>query len=239
MTTTPRGVPHPVAADPNDVPSDIEALAEWVDSNPGVLVVTTAQRNALLGADRWVGRVVYNTEFHTLDCWNGVVWQAIGLRDSTVSGWASLRTLGTGAGQAAAGNHGHDLASASITGVLPLDKTHPDVVRKSDDYFTPYAEHLTCLAFPPPNNQIWVKKVGRVATLRFDGTAYMTEPAPLPGFVTMNSAFHPSESVYSIGWSFVGDEPVRLDISAAGALSLPQSRQYGRVVGTVTYITAT
>lgn len=39
-----------------------------------------------------------------------------------VAGTASLRTLGTGAQQAAAGNHGHVLTGAEITGTLPIAK---------------------------------------------------------------------------------------------------------------------
>ena len=38
------------------------------------------------------------------------------------SGTPSMRTLGTGAAQAAAGNHGHALTDAGITGTLPISK---------------------------------------------------------------------------------------------------------------------
>ena len=233
MTTTTRGVPYPEPADPNDVPSDIEALAEWMDSNPGVLVVTTAQRNALLGADRWVGRVVYNTDFHTLDCWNGVVWQAIGLRDSTVAGWASLRTLGTGAGQAAAGNHGHDLASASITGVLPLAKAHADLVRTNDarlavtEVTVPLASGVTgtCSA----------RRDGRTVVVHVDVIV------PGSGQVgTLPAGYRPggTHGLYGLAWGFPGaGAPVRLDVSAAGVVSLPNAAA-GRAAGSLAFVTA-
>lgn len=59
--TTAKGAPYPVAADPNNVPADLEALARWVDARPGVTPMSTTARDALTGADLWNGRVIWNT----------------------------------------------------------------------------------------------------------------------------------------------------------------------------------
>lgn len=60
MVTTPKGVPYPASTDPNNVPLDLQRLADWVDARPGVAPLTTAQRDALAGVDLWNGRVIYN-----------------------------------------------------------------------------------------------------------------------------------------------------------------------------------
>lgn len=69
--TTTRGVPYPEATDNNNTPADLQALAEWVDAAPGIAVVTTTQRDALLV---WVGRHVWNTTTGQLERWNGAAW---------------------------------------------------------------------------------------------------------------------------------------------------------------------
>jgi hypothetical protein len=77
-TATAKGVPYPVDADPPDVPKDMGNLATWNDSNPGVAVMTTAQRDALAAAQRWVGRVIYNTTTTTHEGYSGTAWVPIG-----------------------------------------------------------------------------------------------------------------------------------------------------------------
>lgn len=77
-TTTIKGVPYPVDADPPDVPKDMGALASWNDTNPGVAIMTSAQRDALPAAQKWIGRVIYNTTTTTHEGYNGTTWLPIG-----------------------------------------------------------------------------------------------------------------------------------------------------------------
>lgn len=72
--STPRGAPYPVATDNNDVPGDIQRLAEWVDLRPGISTLTTVQRDALAGVELWTGRVIFNTTTGLLERWNGAAW---------------------------------------------------------------------------------------------------------------------------------------------------------------------
>jgi carbon monoxide dehydrogenase subunit G len=71
---TTKGFPYPVDADPNDVPADIQTLAEFLDTIPGISIFTTAQRDALAGGDLWNGRVIYNTTTARLEYYNGAQW---------------------------------------------------------------------------------------------------------------------------------------------------------------------
>ena len=74
MGDTTKGLPYPVDADVNDVPADIQALAEAVDAAL-VQGYTTVQRDALLV---WTGRTIYNTTTFQEEVWNGAAWVAIG-----------------------------------------------------------------------------------------------------------------------------------------------------------------
>lgn len=79
MPLTPRlQVPYPAAGDPNDVPSDLQAIAEALDAAPGITAVTTVQRDALAGVQRWTGRVVVNTTNGRLEWWDGDSWEPVG-----------------------------------------------------------------------------------------------------------------------------------------------------------------
>lgn len=73
-TTTTKGVPYPVDADPPDVPADMQLLAEWVDARPGIASLTSTQRDALSGASRWTGRTIFNTTLGYQEVWNGSAW---------------------------------------------------------------------------------------------------------------------------------------------------------------------
>lgn len=73
-TTTPKGYRYPVPNDPNNVPQDIQRLAEDVDRAPGIQVYTTAERDALLAAARWVDRLIWNTTVDRLERWDGAAW---------------------------------------------------------------------------------------------------------------------------------------------------------------------
>jgi hypothetical protein len=81
MAITAKGYPFPATADANDVPADMQALAEKVDTRPGVSALTTAARDALAGAELWDGRVIYNLTAARLERYNATVlaWQPAGI----------------------------------------------------------------------------------------------------------------------------------------------------------------
>jgi hypothetical protein len=83
MATTAKGYPYPAATDANDVPADLQALAQKNDDRPGVSPLTTAARDALAGADLWDGRVIYNLTASRLERYNAAVpaWQSAGISD--------------------------------------------------------------------------------------------------------------------------------------------------------------
>lgn len=59
--TTAKGVPYAQGGDAAATIDDtMQALANVVDARPGVSPLTTAQRDALAGADLWDGRVIWN-----------------------------------------------------------------------------------------------------------------------------------------------------------------------------------
>lgn len=67
MPQTSRGVPYPAPTSPNNVPADVQALAEWLNANPGVAPMTTTARDALSGVSLWDGRVIWNTSLDRLE----------------------------------------------------------------------------------------------------------------------------------------------------------------------------
>lgn len=71
---TAKGVPYPVAADNNDVPADLLALANWIDGRPGTAVHTTGTRDALAGPELWPGRLIWNTTTSQIEGYVGGVW---------------------------------------------------------------------------------------------------------------------------------------------------------------------
>jgi hypothetical protein len=85
MPTTSKGAPYPAATSANDVPADIQALANWLDARPGVSPLTTAARDALTGADLWDGRVIYNLTTAQLERYNATLltpaWQSASITD--------------------------------------------------------------------------------------------------------------------------------------------------------------
>jgi len=77
MATTPKGVPYPLLTDSGDGPAAFEALAQWADSNAGIVPMTTNQRNALAGAALWPNRVIYNTTLSRFEVYGVAVWTAL------------------------------------------------------------------------------------------------------------------------------------------------------------------
>ena len=109
-TTTVLAMPFPEGSDANDVPADIQALAERIDEVPGIESLTSAEIAALASGEKPAGRVVYNSTTSKLQVSNGTTFA-----DVTAD---SLRlTGGTMSGNIAMGsNKVTGLAAASSNG---------------------------------------------------------------------------------------------------------------------------
>ena len=70
-TTTVMALPFPEGSDANDVPADMQALAERLDEAPGIESLTSAQIAALTAGQKPAGRVVYNSTTSKLQVSNG------------------------------------------------------------------------------------------------------------------------------------------------------------------------
>lgn len=86
---TAKGVPYSQGGDAaSTIDTSMQGLAEWVDARPGVSALSTAQRNALAGADLWQDRVILNTDtgqFERLTNLVGPVWSQIGSPPNGIS----------------------------------------------------------------------------------------------------------------------------------------------------------
>ena len=70
-TTTVLAMPFPEGSDANDVPADIQALAERIDEVPGIESLTSAEISGLAAGEKPAGRVVYNSTTSKLQVSNG------------------------------------------------------------------------------------------------------------------------------------------------------------------------
>jgi hypothetical protein len=84
MATTAKGYPYPATTDSNNVPADLQSLAEKNDDRPGISPLTTSARDGLTGADLWDGRVIFNLTAARLERYNAAVpaWQAAGISET-------------------------------------------------------------------------------------------------------------------------------------------------------------
>ena len=113
-STTVTGIPFPEGPDANDVPADMQALAERVDEVPGIESLTSAQISALTAGQKPAGRVVYNSTTSKLQVSNGTTF-------ADVDAAALLKAGGTMSGAIAMGNN-------KVTG-LAAGTTAGDAVR--------------------------------------------------------------------------------------------------------------
>jgi concanavalin A-like lectin/glucanase superfamily protein len=101
MTLTTRAsIPHPVATDAADVPSDMTAMANAIDAILPIWLSGLASGRPAASKN---GRFYWATDTLLLSYDNGSVWTSINAADLAAA-VASQRTLGTGSTQAAAGN---------------------------------------------------------------------------------------------------------------------------------------
>ena len=113
-TTDVLALPFPEGADANDVPADMQALAERVDEVPGIESLTSAEIAALTAGEKPAGRVVYNSTTSKLQVSNGSTF-------ANIDAAALLLAGGTMAGAIAMGSN-------KITG-LAAGTTAGDAVR--------------------------------------------------------------------------------------------------------------
>lgn len=117
MANTARGTfPYPVGSDPADGPAAIQALATQMAAI-GALITsgTLAARPTPSASD--VDRFYWGTDTALLYRWSGSAWATVNplaLVDQA-AGVGSMRTLGTGAAQAAPGNDSRILGASQIT----------------------------------------------------------------------------------------------------------------------------
>lgn len=120
MANTTKGYPYPEDTDSADVPSDVQLLAEAVDTSPGITSLTQAQIDALSAGMKWAGRVVWNQTTQTLQRSNGSTFTDVG---SPLSG-VSPQALGSAAAGTSTSvsreDHVHPLPSASAVGAIPV-----------------------------------------------------------------------------------------------------------------------
>ena len=74
MATTGKGFPYPASSAANNVPADIQALADAVDATPGIASMSTVTRDALGASAKWTGRVIWNLTTSTLQRYDGSSW---------------------------------------------------------------------------------------------------------------------------------------------------------------------
>lgn len=94
-TTTTKGYPYPEGSDANDVPGDMQALAEACDDSPGITSLTSAEIAALSAGMKWAGRVVWNSTTSKLQVSNGSSFSDVILDLSAYATLASPTFTGT------------------------------------------------------------------------------------------------------------------------------------------------
>ena len=114
-TTTVMALPFPEGSDANDVPADMQALAERLDEAPGIESLTSAEISGLAAGEKPAGRVVYNSTTSKLQVSNGTTF-------ANIDAAALLLAGGTMAGNITMGG------SNKVTG-LAAGTTAGDAVR--------------------------------------------------------------------------------------------------------------
>jgi hypothetical protein len=143
-SSTAKGVPFPEETDANDVPADLEALADWIDAHPGVTPLTTAARDALTGAELWAGRLIVNVTTGQLERYDAdaVAWRAAtitdhgaltGLLDDDHPQYLTTTRHDTTA------RHGSTVVDHGSIGGL-ADDDHPQYLKKTGGQLTAYRE---------------------------------------------------------------------------------------------------
>ena len=115
MATTNKGFPYPTPTDPDKPRIDLEALAEFLNSMPGVRAGTEAERDVL--TELWEGMLYFNLTAHRLEI----------NRSGTAGDWAWVID-GSQPVPVAAGGTGMSVAPTML---VNLATTAPDSPLKS------------------------------------------------------------------------------------------------------------
>ncbi len=109
-TTTVMALPFPEGSDANDVPADMQALAERLDEAPGIESLTSAEIAALTAGQKPAGRVVYNSTTSKLQVSNGSTFANIDAASLLLAGGTMTGNIAMGSnkvtGLAAASSNG-------------------------------------------------------------------------------------------------------------------------------------
>lgn len=115
MANTSKGFPYPVSSDEADVPSDVQLLAEAVDTAPGIASLSQTQINALSAGQKWAGRIVWNTTSGRHERSNGSTFEPMTeLSSTTPASTAAAGAAGT-ATTASRSDHAHGLHAHKTT----------------------------------------------------------------------------------------------------------------------------
>jgi len=109
-TTTVMALPFPEGSDANDVPADMQALAERLDEAPGIESLTSAEISGLAAGEKPAGRVVYNSTTQKLQISNGSTFANIDAAALLLAGGTMADNIAMG------GNKVTGLAAASSNG---------------------------------------------------------------------------------------------------------------------------
>lgn len=133
MPSTTKGYPYPDGPDANDVPGDIQALAEAVDAAPGIAQLTQAQIDALPASLKWQGRIVQNSTSGKLQKSDGSTFSDVDTVTPLSS--ATPQALGTASAgtsaEASRADHRHGMPTAAEVGAAAASHTHPYVPTSS------------------------------------------------------------------------------------------------------------
>jgi hypothetical protein len=131
-TTTVMALPFPEGSDANDVPADMQALAERLDEAPGIESLTSAEISGLAAGEKPAGRVVYNSTTSKLQVSNGSTFAnidaaALLLAGGTLSGALAMGSnkitglaAGTTAGDAVRYEQALLLAGGTMAGNIAM-----------------------------------------------------------------------------------------------------------------------
>lgn len=129
MPTTAKGFPYPDGPDANDLPGDLQALAEALDAAPGVASLTQAQIDALSAPQKWAGRIVWNSTVSKHQKSDGSTFSdldsLVGLSSSTPQALGAA-SAGTSV-DASRADHRHAMPSPADIGAASAGHTHPYV----------------------------------------------------------------------------------------------------------------
>lgn len=116
MANTTKGFPYPIDTDEADVPSDVQLLAEAIDASPGVSSLSATQIAALSVAEKWAGRIIWNTTTSKHQRSDGSTFSDFGaeLSNATPGSTATFGNEGTSI-LASRGDHVHALHAHKST----------------------------------------------------------------------------------------------------------------------------